>query len=141
MDIRSPKEFTKSSLLLAPISLSSTTLSAAFDTTGFSGGWAVFNVHVGVIGDSAVFTCAVQESATSGGTYADVVNTGFVITGSTDDGTMKRVQVRLERRLPFLKVNLVYSGSGAGIISVEGIAHRPDSQRDITLDTYAATAD
>lgn len=141
MDIRSPKEFTKSATLLAPISLSATQLTAAFDTTGFTGGWAVFLVNIGVIGDSAVFTCAVQESATSGGSYANIANTGFVITGSADDGTLKRVQVRLMNRLPFLKVNMVYSGSGAGIIGVEAIAFRPDDQRALTLDTYHATAE
>jgi hypothetical protein len=140
MDILTPKEFTKSAQLLAPVSLSASSLSAAFDTTGFSGGYAVFFVNIGVIADGASFTGSIHESATSGGSYATIANSGFTITG-TNDGTMKRIQIRLERRLPFLKVDLVYAGSGAGLITASAIAFRPDSQRDITLDTFDATAD
>ena len=65
--------------------------------------YAVFVVTLGTIGAGGGSTVKVQESATSGGSFADVAGTSVVI-GDTDDDSTKVIAVNLAGRERYLKM-------------------------------------
>lgn len=77
-----------------------TITSSALDMTGYEG--VLFVVPFGTIVAGAVTSIKVQESATSGGSYADLTGSGQTIADTDDD---KLFYVDVQRPLlPFLKL-------------------------------------
>jgi len=147
MQVLDPVTYSKRFPCLPPLSRTTGTpfLGAAVDTTGFSGGYALVCVYTGVLDDAVTLTGVVQESATSGGSYSSITNSGFTITttSTTEEGLVIVGQVRLGvgGRLPFLKVQMTHAGStNACVYAVWIECFHPDANRDITLETLRFSA-
>jgi hypothetical protein len=144
MQLLDPKFYTKDAHTLAPASRAATgdNNGSAVDTLGFSGGWAKVKFHAGALDNAVTLTGVVQESDTSGGTYTDISNSGFTINTTNDDNTVVAAAlVRLQSRKQFLRVKTTHAASAnACIYGVSIGLIRPDSQRDVTFETYRAEA-
>lgn len=97
---------------------SSAITSSALDMTGFDG--VLFIVPAGTIVSGAATSLKVQESATTGGSYADLAGTNQTIADTDDD---KVFYVDIQRPLlPFLKLVISRATQNAtfgGIIAVQ----------------------
>lgn len=139
MQLLDPKFYTLSRSTLVPLSRAATSNfdGTAVDTLGFSGGWAKVEFHAGALDNAVTLTGVVQEADTSGGSYTDVANSGFTITTTSEDNTMVVGSVRLTGRKQFLRVRTTHAASAnACVYSVSFVLIRPDSQRDVTFETY-----
>ena len=80
-------------------------LSGAITATNVKSGTLV--VYAGVVAASTgAVTAKVQSSATSGGSYADIVGAAIAGFGPTDDNTLQTVDFDIPSDKPFLKVVL-----------------------------------
>lgn len=98
--------------------------SSAVDTTGYDG--CLFIVPLGTIVSGAATSIKVQESATSGGSYADLTGSNQTIADTDDD---KLVYVDIKRPLlPFLKLVVSRATQNATIGGIVAVLYNKKSR-------------
>lgn len=114
-----------------PQSATTTVTGVVVDCTGYDRVCYVF--HCGVIAATGTVTPKVQDSATSGGTYADITGAVFTVFGDADDNTLKVGEVKVNPAKPFQKVVATMGPAVASLVQCVALLYRTGQPRPVTV--------
>jgi len=104
----------------------STVTGDEIDAQNFAGGKAIFTVAVGDMAAGGTINMKVQDCATSGGSFADIVGAAIaeMTQAGGDNDTQQVLEVDIVAGRPFLKV-IVTVGVDVSDVCVTGFLYNP----------------
>jgi hypothetical protein len=106
MNIHSPARATKTTVLAHNATGSGQ--SAALDVRGFT---RLMLIFIATTAGGASYNAKVQECATTGGSYADVVGAAIAAVGASQTSNDQLIELNLDKRLEFLEITSTVVGT------------------------------
>lgn len=107
--------------LHAPAVVTATAESAAVDLNDYEGHVYVI-MHSTASGDGVTNAMKLQQCATSGGTFTDIVGGGF--TTVPDTASSQAVRINTDEVQRYLKLDFVVTGTGEGVVAASVIGKK-----------------
>ena len=122
--ISTPSTAARKVMAIAPISASTTLTGTGIPTAGFS--FMDISLLVGVMASTGTIDLKFQESATLGGSYADITGAAFAQKlAATDGAKIYTAEIDLRKRLGFIRA-VCANATAASVVAVECVLTGPD---------------
>lgn len=125
--IRSPNNTITPTIYYAAAGRTTAQTGATLDCQGYD--FAVFLINLGVLTDTGALVFVLQESADAS-SWAEVTGGGYTVIEASDDNTLKVIQVRLNARLRYLRLNTTVSNTDSMVYGCEALRIGMDRQVD-----------